>query len=301
MIAAAPPRPTERAGAAATESVAREGGAAGRSREDPPAVSRPHHRPLPRRLRSGAHGAPDSLRGRPRPGRPAGGHHHRGQAHHQEARGLDARGFPGAAGGVARDRRLRRHRRRAVRRRRDRGAPAGRLRQGARVLQPAPRQDVEHLAREDAGRKLRRPHPLHVGRNLLFHQAVALPALVDRGRAGQSPAPQRSRDVPRRVEPRLHARGGQGIPGRRQPSPRLPPRRNDHRRVGRRVGGKHLAEVALRRRTRNQPRAPDRRRRHRRAASGRLRQERPLLHQRPECGRGAEATSRCRRSPTRRS
>ena len=75
--------------------------------------------------------------------------------------------------------------------------------------------------------------------------------VVDRGRAGQSPAPQRSRDVPRHVELRLHARGRQGISGGREPSPRLPPRRNDHRRVGRRVGGKHLAEVALRRGTRN--------------------------------------------------
>ena len=97
------------------------------------------------------------------------------------------RRLPGAAGRGARDRRLRRHRRRAVGRRGDRGAPAGCVRQGPGVLEPAARQDVEHLAREGAGRKLRRPDPLHVRRDVLLHEAVALPAVVARKRSRTIP------------------------------------------------------------------------------------------------------------------
>ena len=75
---------------------------------------------------------------------------------------------------------------------------------------------------------------------------------------------------------------------RREPAPRLPARRNDHRRVGRRLGHQHLAEVALRGGTGNRPRAADRRR----PASSRCTwpsfvKQRRLLHQRSGCGRGA--------------
>ena len=67
---------------------------------------------------------------------------------------------------------------------------------------------------------------------------------------------------------------------------RLPAGRDDHRRVGRRRGHEHLAEVALRRRPRDRAHAPDRRDGHHRPAPGELRQEPALFHERPDTGGG---------------
>ena len=58
---------------------------------------------------------------------------------------------------------------------------------------------------------LRRPHPVHVGRDVFVDQAVALPAGVAGGLAGQPAAAQRARDVPRRRQPRIQARSVEGV------------------------------------------------------------------------------------------
>ncbi len=73
-------------------------------------------------------------------------------------------------------------------------------------------------------------------------------------------AAQRARPLPRRLgAPASRSRRSRRSCRARRAA-RLPARRDDHRRVGRRHGQEHLAEVAMRRRPRDGPGAPDRRR-----------------------------------------
>ena len=224
------PAPTAR-------TVAREDRAARRALGDPQQFRDKHHRPLPRRVRPRAHGPPDSLRGGARARRHAGRHHHRRQAHHQEAVGLVQRGY----------------RARQV-------AALEIVDYVAIVNEPsavaaieALRPDVYVKGPEYANLLLDKTanifrekalvesyggrHPFHDRRNVLLDQAVALPAGVARGRAGQSAAAQRSRAVPRSSRAAgSRSRSSRAFWRGASRAARLPARRDDHRRVGGRHG-----------------------------------------------------------------
>ena len=85
--------------------------------------------------------------------------------------------------------------------RRDRGAAAGRLRQGVRILEPDARQDLEHLrarrrsSRATAAASISRPGETFSSTKL-SHFLLASPEAV----AGQSAAAQRARPLPRCLE-----------------------------------------------------------------------------------------------------
>ena len=118
-----------------------------------------------------------------------------------------------------------------------------------------------NIFREKAYRRVvRRPHPFHDGRHVFFDEAVALPARrrPRRRRTTRCCATTACcfaicrRSVSRSTQLKRFLADASR-------APRLPPGRNDHRRMGRCHGHQPVAEVPLRRGARDRAQPADRR------------------------------------------